>query len=468
MSDQIVLTRDVAGTMIGFARTLRAAGVEASTDRVQAMLTALDHLDVMSGRDAYWAGRFTMCGNPDDVARYDAAFAAYFGGEVPRFGESLPGQILGKVAALGPNSDPDGTSDSEGEDIPTATVASDVEVLRGKDVALLTDAERDDVRRMLARLDTIGPTRRSMRYSPARRGAVDARRTIRSMLRRGGEAEEVLRRAHRPRPRRIVMLIDVSGSMEPYADVLLRFAHVVSRRRPDVEVFTIGTRLTRVTRQMSHRDPDAALKAVGGAVPDWSGGTRLGELMKAFLDRWGQRGTARGAVVVVASDGWERGDSTLLGEQMHRLHRLAYRVVWVNPHKGKDGYQPITGGMSAALPYVDALVAGHTLEAFETLAATLSKEGMASHSRTNPLVHLRAAEAAAPDPQPAPVVEEKKPGVRRRRPLPDAKDVGWGLPSDIEALFREIQPFTAGKPQKQAAQKKQDQKKQEAPPDAEE
>jgi hypothetical protein len=248
----------------------------------------------------------------------------------------------------------------------------------------------------------------------------------------------VLRRDHTPRPRRIVLIIDVSGSMEPYADVLLRFAHVVSRRRPDVEVFTIGTRLTRVTRQMSHRDPDAALKAVGGAVPDWSGGTRLGELMKAFLDRWGQRGTARGAIVVVASDGWERGDSALLGEQMRRLHRLAYRVVWVNPHKGKEGYQPITGGMSAALPYVDALVAGHTLEAFETLARTLSKEGMAQVTRARAPESPSAAEQ--PESGPAPAAEGRATGARRRRPLPGAKDVGWGLPTDIEELLKEATP----------------------------
>ena len=435
------IERDVAATMIGFARVLRVAGVDASTDRVQAMLTALDHLDVLSGRDAYWAGRFTMCGNPDDLARYDAAFAAFFGGEVPRFARNLPGQIMGTVATLGPNADPDGTSESDPTEVPTATVASDVEVLRAKDIASLTADERADVRRMLARLDTVGPTRRSMRYSPARRGAVDARRTIRQMLRRGGEAEEVLHRAHRPRPRRIVMLIDVSGSMEPYADVLLRFAHVVARRRPAVEVFTIGTRLTRVTRQMSHRDPDAALKAVGHAVPDWSGGTRLGELMKAFLDRWGQRGTARGAVVVVASDGWERGDSALLGEQMHRLHRLAYRVVWVNPHKGKEGYQPITGGMSAALPYVDALVAGHTLEAFETLAATLSKEGMALVTRTKPLVPQQPDAAPVPVGTAAPAAAgTRQAGVGRSRPLPGAKEVGWGLPSDMEALFKESTP----------------------------
>ncbi len=443
--------RDVAATMIGFARTLRVAGVDASTDRVQMMLTALDHLDVTVARDAYWAGRFCLCGSPDDVARYDAAFVAYFGGEIPRFSTGVPGQIVTKVVSMSSAADAgQGDDDREEEETPFASVASEAEILRGKDVALLTDSERDDVRRLLARLDPMGPTRRSLRYSPGRHGGVDSRRTVRAMLRRGGEVQEILRREHRPRPRRIVLLIDVSGSMEPYSDVLLRFAHVVARRRPDVEVFTIGTRLTRVTRQMRQRDPDAALRAVAHAVPDWSGGTRLGELMKAFLDRWGQRGTARGAVVVIASDGWERGDATLLGEQMQRLHRLAYRVVWVNPHKGKDGYQPITAGMSAALPYVDALVAGHTLEAFEELTRTLSKDGLAKMG--DRLLH-RVPAPAPPAPsepaQPASVNrmnearmnealnQLKQPGVRRRKPLPGAKDVGWGLPSDIEQLFEE-------------------------------
>jgi uncharacterized protein with von Willebrand factor type A (vWA) domain len=172
----------------------------------------------------------------------------------------------------------------------------------------------------------------------------------------------------------VVLLVDVSGSMSPYADALLRFAHAAVRARPaSTEVFTIGTRLTRVTRELRLRDPDRALAAGGSAIPDWSGGTRLGEVLKAFLDRWGQRGTARGAVVVICSDGWERGDAELLGEQMARLRRLAYRVVWVNPHKGRAGYEPLTGGMQAALPHVDVFVSGHSMAAFEELSGVISR-----------------------------------------------------------------------------------------------
>jgi uncharacterized protein with von Willebrand factor type A (vWA) domain len=172
----------------------------------------------------------------------------------------------------------------------------------------------------------------------------------------------------------VVLLVDVSGSMAPYADALLRFAHAAVRARPSAtEVFTIGTRLTRVTREMRQRDADRALAASGSAIPDWSGGTRLGEVLKAFLDRWGQRGTARGAVVVLCSDGWERGGTELLAEQMRRLHRLAHAVVWVNPHKGRAGYEPLTAGMQAALPSVDHFVSGHSLAAFEELSGVIQR-----------------------------------------------------------------------------------------------
>jgi uncharacterized protein with von Willebrand factor type A (vWA) domain len=179
-----------------------------------------------------------------------------------------------------------------------------------------------------------------------------------------GEPVEISRRHRSTRPRRTVLLVDVSGSMSGYADALLRLAHRVSSAG-ETEVFSMGTRVTRLTRAMRVRDVDRALVAAGETVPDWSGGTRLGEGLKVLLDRWGQRGLVRGAVVVVFSDGWERGDAVLLGEQMARLHRLATKVVWVNPHKGMDGYQPVQLGMAAALPHVDDFVAGHSLAAFQ-------------------------------------------------------------------------------------------------------
>lgn len=362
---------DVTATMVEFARGLRAAGVQASLDRVHAMVRALGALDVLRREDVYWAGRFTLCGNREDVRRYDLAFSAYFAGEqAPPARRATPVQVMRPVALPG-RSDPGGASD-ESPDVSAAATASEVEVLRYRDYAGLTEAEREQTRRLLAALAPPGPQRPSRRFRPSTRGPVDAHRTVRAMLRRGGEAAELARHAHRRRLRRIVLLVDVSGSMAAYADAMLRFAHAVTRRRQGTEVFTVGTRLTRVTREMAERDVEGALAAVSGAVPDWSGGTRLGDLLKEFLDRWGQRGMARGAVVVVFSDGWERGDATLLGDQAARLHRHAHRVVWANPHKAQPGYEPLTAGMAAALPHVDDFVEGHSLAAFECLAGMLS------------------------------------------------------------------------------------------------
>jgi hypothetical protein len=171
----------------------------------------------------------------------------------------------------------------------------------------------------------------------------------------------------------VALLIDVSGSMAPYADTLMRFAHVLVRCAPaSVEVFTIGTRLTRVTRELRHRDPELALSAAGRAIPDWSGGTRLGDVLGAFVERWGRRGVARRAVVVVFSDGWERGEPDELGVQMGRLRRLAHRVIWVNPHAGKEGYAPVQGGIVAVLPHLDHLLAGHSLVTLERLLEVMA------------------------------------------------------------------------------------------------
>jgi uncharacterized protein len=355
--------------LVGFARTLRASGVDAGPDRLHAMIGALDHLDVARGRDVYWAGRLTLCSTPDDLARYDRAFAAWFGGEVaPR---TRPADVLEQVRPVAiPATGVEGSADGDLD--PRAATASRVEILRHRDLAKLQPGERAQVARLIAAIDPLGPARRARRMRPARRGPLDPRRTVRAMLKRAGEPARLERRDRRERPRRVVLLVDVSGSMQPYADAMLRFAHALARQRPGTEVFTLGTRLTRVSRPARFPDMDAALAGMAQQIPDWSGGTRLGEMLKAFLDGWGQRGVARGAVVVVASDGWERGDSTLLGEQMARLHRLAHRVVWANPHAGKAGFAPMTAGMLAALPYVDAFMAGHSVAALERLATVVA------------------------------------------------------------------------------------------------
>jgi uncharacterized protein with von Willebrand factor type A (vWA) domain len=363
----------VVDTVLGFARTLRHAGVAASPDRVEAMLTAMGALDVLDPTDVYWAGRLTLCAGPDDLDRYDAAFAAYFAGEAPR---SRPpsAQAPPQPAVSAPLETGAGEGDQESDVSDVAAQASADEVLRHRDVSELTVAEREHLRRLFALLAPAAPMRPARRRRPGPHGTVHTSRTVRRALRDGGEVTRLLYRRRRPRPRRVVLLVDVSGSMSPYADALLRFAHAAVRAHPAVtEVFTIGTRLTRVTREMRQRDPDKALAASGSAIPDWSGGTRLGEVLKAFLDRWGQRGMARGAVVVVCSDGWERGGTELLAEQMARLRRLAHAVVWVNPHKGRAGYEPLTGGMQAALPSIDHFVSGHSMAAFEELTGVIQR-----------------------------------------------------------------------------------------------
>lgn len=375
MSTVDTVAADGTAGVVGFARALRAAGVPAGPDRVTAFLAALGRLDPALRRDVYWAGRLTLCGGPDDLERYDRVFAAFFGGDRPPPRRVRPAVRPSRPPVV-PRAEP-GERTAEGEEGagPTATaLASATEVLRHRDMAALTPAERAQLHRLLVVFALDGEPRRTSRRRPAHRGGVDPRRTVREMLRRGGEPAALLRRAPARKPRRVVLLLDVSGSMAPYADALLRFAHAAahgSRGRTPTEVFTLGTRLTRVTREMARRDPDAAMAAVGAAVPDWSGGTRLGETLRAFLDRWGARGTARGAVVVLLSDGWERGDPALLAAQMRRLSRLAHRVVWANPRKARPGYAPLAAGMAAALPSVDAFVEGHSLGALERLAAVV-------------------------------------------------------------------------------------------------
>ncbi|MFA9431433.1 VWA domain-containing protein [Egicoccus sp. AB-alg2] len=371
MADPVPLS--LSPVAIGFGRALRAAGVDADPSRVQAFVAALGTLRVDRVRDVYWAGRVTLCAGPDDLERYDRVFDAFFAGVAVTGRPSTRRRVqVGADALAAP-----GVGDAPPEDAPTVTAitryASAREALRHRDVADLTDAEQAELRRLLAHFAMPGEVRRSRRRQPARRGAVDRRRTVRQVLAAGGEAGRLRHSGPRPRPRRVLLLVDVSGSMAGYADALLRFAHAAVRgREAPTEVFTLGTRLTRVTQPLAHRDADTAMRAVSAAIPDWSGGTRLGATLHEFLDRWGQRGLARGAVAVVLSDGWETGDVDELRTQVRRLGRLTHRLVWANPRAGRPGFAPTAGGMAAALPYCDHFQAGHSLASLERLAAVVA------------------------------------------------------------------------------------------------
>ncbi|TWD83323.1 hypothetical protein FB561_4485 [Kribbella amoyensis] len=355
--------------LTGFAAALRSAGLAVTADRVHVFLRAVAALDAGLTADVYWAGRAVLCSGPDDTARYDEVFDAWFSGERPRRVVRTMNLAPAKAqATLDVN--PGGTND-EGRSL--AMSASPTEILRHRDIAELSEADRATLARQFATLKPRAPTRRSPRRRPSSSGEIDPRRTLRAQLQQVGEPARVLYRRRGTRPRRVVFLIDVSGSMRPYADSLIRLAHTMVRVAPrQVEVFTVGTRLTRITSALRHRDAEYALRKAGEVVPDWSGGTRLGEVLKVFLDRWGQRGTARRAVVVVCSDGWERGDAALLGAQLRRLARLAHRVVWLNPHRGKPGYLPVQAGIVAVLPSVDDLIAGHSLASFAELLGVVA------------------------------------------------------------------------------------------------
>ncbi|GGO76815.1 vWA domain-containing protein [Nocardioides deserti] len=354
---------DADEVLLGFTRALRAAGVAVTSDRAQQYLAAVALLGP-SEEGTRAAGRATLCAGPDDLARHEQVFAAYFDHRtgLPRPRPAAPATTSYASMPLAEAAGADGGP--EETDVVRA-MASDAEVLRHRDVAGLSPAERARLTALFATLRPRAPHRRSARQRSWHRGEVDAARTLRASLRRMGEPAEVVHRRRATRPRRVVLLVDVSGSMSGYADALLRLAHRFTQAAPgSVETFTLGTRLTHLTRALRLRDPERAIVAAGETVPDWSGGTRLGENLQTFLTRWGRRGMARGAVVVVFSDGWERGDCTLLAQQAERLGRVAHRLVWVNPHRGKTGYEPVQQGVVAVLPHVDDFVAGHSLATY--------------------------------------------------------------------------------------------------------
>jgi uncharacterized protein with von Willebrand factor type A (vWA) domain len=336
-----------------FGRSLREAGLGVGTDRIAEFCLSAE---LLPPEDLYWAGRATLVSRAGDIPVYDEAFEEFFGRPVgPR---SRDGVEVNVSSAL-----------ERAEDL---GLASPIELLREKSFAACSDAELDMLVELLRRIELAPPPRRSRRRSPAPAGAPDLRRTLRRSFRTGGEPAERYWRRRLPRPRPLVLLLDVSGSMSDYVRALLLVAHAVVRANPRAEVFCFGTRLTRLTSALAVRTADDALAGAAALAPDRGAGTRIGDSLKSFLDQHGHRGLARGAVVVICSDGLEIGDPALLGEQAARLARLAHRVVWLNPLKGNPEYEPLTRGMLAALPHVDAFESGHNLRSLEVLFASLA------------------------------------------------------------------------------------------------
>ncbi|MDE3064966.1 MAG: VWA domain-containing protein [Acidobacteriota bacterium] len=371
---------DLAAVATAFARTLRGVGLDAPPSATLDFAAALALVGVGRPDAVYWAGRACFCRGPEDADPYARAFAAFFTPRALSLGRGRLTTVPPTPAAspaLAPGDDAATALEEPRRAAREAIVAySPAESLRTKDFAACTDEELAEAGRVMSRLRRRPALRRSRRLVASRgadQGPIDLRRTLRDALSHGGDPSRLSRRVRATRARRVVLLLDVSGSMRPYARALLRFAHatIVAQRR--AEAFTLGTRCTRVTRQLSWRDPDAALARVASAAPDLEGGTRLGACLREFNESWGLGGLARGAVVVLSSDGWDRGDPALLATEMARLSRVAHSVVWVNPLKASEGYEPLVRGMAAALPYTDDFVAGNSLEALEELAEVIAR-----------------------------------------------------------------------------------------------
>ena len=374
----------MTGRLTLLAATMRAAGVRVGVGELLSAHKALSAVDPVDREAAYFALRATLCSRHEDLAAFDAAFAEWFlpapapPPEPPPGLDEVARLVLPRTAVPGLAGMPELEADAEV--VPSAW--SDVELLRDKDFAEYTDEERRRARRVMRRLAGAVPTRPSRRTRKARRrgaappaGRLDLRGTMRASMRTAGDPFERHWREPGERPRPLVLVCDVSGSMEPYARMLLAYmqACVAARRR--VEAFVFGTRLTRVTAELRGRDPDAALERAAGAARDWSGGTRIGEAL-ATLNREHGRRLGRGAVVVLLSDGWDRGEPDQLEREVARLARCSHRLIWLNPLKAHPDYQPLTRGMRAALPHVDEFMAANSLASLEELAEALDRLSM--------------------------------------------------------------------------------------------
>ena len=409
---------DLAALAARFARRLTEAGVPVTPDRAARFAESLTLVRPVSRRRLYWTARAALVSERGQAKAFDAVFREVFGGvasgdlpaqppseerhePAPRderpAADSRGGADAAEPSAAAPSDARSRGGEEEARDIAVPMAASDEERLRGKRFDALEPGELAALYRLMTQLRIATPRRRTRRSEHDRLGErIDLRRTLRGSLRTGGDPIRLARRRRRVLPRRIVLLCDISGSMEPYARAYLHFLTCAAGSGPHAEAFVFATRLTRVTRALASRSPEHAIQRAAAAAPDWSSGTRIGVALREFNDRYGRRGMARGAVVVILSDGWERGEPDLVAREMERLRRLAYRIVWVNPRASARGFAPRAGGMAAALPHIDALVSGDSLEALSEVAAAIGA--------------VRGAGEWAPDAAPAAeVVDEDEP-----------------------------------------------------------
>jgi uncharacterized protein len=362
--------------LVTFGRVLREAGLEVGPGRMEDALRGLDAVDVTRQDDVYWTLRTTLVARREDLEPFDRAFDAWFlrrPARAPARREVDP-RALHKDAKRVRRDPRSGREAAPADGEPDSIGHSAHEVLRHKDFAAMSPEELTAARALIAQMVTDRPRRRSHRLRAHRRGSVLHMRALaRDALSTGGDPVRRRFRRRTQAPRKLVVLCDVSGSMEPYTRALLLYLHAMVRSGRGVEVFAFGTRLTHLTAELRTRDPEVALARAAERVVDWASGTRIGASLKRYNDVWGRRALTRGAVVLIASDGWERQDHELVGREMARLHRAAYAVVWVNPVKGSPEYQPLAAGMRAALPSIDRFVAGHNLASLEALGGLLAR-----------------------------------------------------------------------------------------------
>ena len=367
----------VTDRLAALGQAMRAEGVRVGVGELLTAHRALAAVDASAREDARLALRTVLCSRRDDLERFDRAFLAVFGdGRAP--GRENPvselGEIERSVLPRAGFASETVMAPIEERSIAVPAAWSEVELLREKDFARYSDAEMALARELIARLARRGPMRLSRRMRPmrARGHQPDLRRVLRSSLRTGGEPVKRHWRGPSLRPRPVVLVCDVSGSMEPYARMLLQYLHACVAARRRVEAFAFGTRLTRITNELGGRDHDHALERASAAVVDFSGGTRIGSAL-AELNRVHGRRLGRGAVIVILSDGWDRGDPHQLALEMARLRRSAHRLVWLNPLAAHPDYEPLTRGMRAAAPHMHELLAGNSLASLEQLAELLEE-----------------------------------------------------------------------------------------------
>ncbi len=386
---------DLAGIAARFASHLHAAGVEAGPDRAARFASTVHLTAPTTSDELYWLGRVTLTGDRTEIATYDRVFADVFLGvsdvaesrgdsnqpnldsadpKQRRHHDSAPAseQTSGEPRPNLTSSESSDEDDDTGRESPVGAPVSRDEHLAQRDFAECTPDELRRLRELVAEMEIAPPRRASRRRRRHPSGnSIDRRASLRRARRTGGDPAQLVMRRPTQRRRRVVLLADVSGSMEAYSRAYLHLLHGAARALP-AETFVFSTSLTRLTPRLTARDADLAMRAAVDDVEDWSGGTRIGEAIRSFNDGWGRRGLARGAVVVIVSDGWESDDTAELGEQMARLSRLAHCIIWVNPRAKSDRFQPLTGGMAAALPHVDVLTSGHSLDAFGDVIEAIS------------------------------------------------------------------------------------------------